>query len=391
LNIVAIQEALKEEGLDGWLFYDHHHRDPLAYRILGLPADLSPTRRWYYYVPATGEPLKLLHKIEPHWLDSLPGTSRFYSQWKEQTAEVQALLGSARRVAMQHSPECTIPYVAMVDAGTIDRIRASGIEVISSANLVQLFEARWTEAQLESHLEAGRRIDAIRQAAFDRIGADLNASREPDEWAICSFILEQFRRQSLFTDHGPDVSVNENASDPHYQPTAERSRRIQRGDFVLIDMWAKINEQGAVYYDITWTGYCGSAPTDEMQNVFAVVSGARDKAIHLVRDSVAVQRTLHGYEVDDAARSHIGAAGFGDRFIHRTGHSIGEDVHGSGANMDNFETHDDRRIIPGTCFSIEPGVYLPNFGIRSEVNVYVDQSEARVTGEIQRSLVRIGG
>jgi Xaa-Pro aminopeptidase len=389
LNLVAIQAAIREEGLDGWLFFDHHRRDPLAYRILNLPDTLIATRRWYYLIPVDGDPVALVHRIEPHSLDNLPGEKRKYSRWTEQVEQLHGLLAGRKKIAMQYSPQCAVPYTSMVDAGTLELVRNTGVEVSGSANLVQLFEARWTPDQLQSHLEAGKRIDAIRVAAFDLIGQRLRSGAGTSEWEIHSFIRESFDREGMFTDHGPIVAVNANASDPHYEPSAVLHRPIVRGDFVLLDMWAKFNAPQSVYYDITWTGYCGAAPSDAMNDVFRTVSGARDAAIGFVQQSIAGGKTIQGYQVDDAARKHIEERGYGQYFIHRTGHSIGTEVHGAGANMDNFETHDDRRIVPRTCFSIEPGVYLPDFGIRSEVNMYIGEGEARVTGAIQDRIVII--
>ncbi len=384
-RIAEIQSALREEQLDGWLFFDHHERDPLAYRILGFKAPRAPSRRWYYLIPAAGEPRGLVHRIEAGMLDALPGGKRGYSAWKEQAEGLRELLAGCRRVAMQYSPRCAIPYVAMVDAGTVELVRSAGVEVATSANLVQRFEARWSPANLERHLEAGRKVDEIRRAAFARAGEQMRAGERISEYAIQQFIRERFREAGLVTDHGPIVAVNENASNPHYEPTAEAHREIRRGDLLLIDLWAKTDTPDGVYYDITWTGYCGAEPPPAMQNVFDVVRGARDAAVSLVRSG----RELRGFEVDDAARGYIRERGFGDYFIHRTGHSIGADVHGSGANMDNLETHDERRIIPWTCFSVEPGIYLREFGVRSEVNVFVGEDGARVTGEIQERLVTL--
>jgi Xaa-Pro aminopeptidase len=288
---------------------------------------------------------------------------------------------------MQHSPNCALPYIAMVDAGTVELIRSLGIDVIGSANLVQLFEARWRPEQLDMHLEAGSRMDRLRAEAFDLIRDRVRGGADVNEWEVRSFLLRRFSEEGLETDHGPIVAVNGNASDPHYEPSADHHSPVRMGDFVLIDMWAKLRQPGAVYYDITWTGFCGDQPSSDMRNVFAIVRDARDAAIGLVSQSVADGREIAGFQVDDAARGHIERAGFGKYFIHRTGHSIGEDVHGAGANMDNFETHDDRRIIPWTCFSVEPGVYLPDFGVRSEVNVFIAPEGARVTGQVQTELV----
>jgi Xaa-Pro dipeptidase len=389
MKLQEIQQALREEGVDAWLFFDHHERDPLAYKILGLKSASPPTRRWYYLIPASGEPRGLVHRIEPHTLETLPGSKSIYSSWTAQVEGLRTLLAGCRRVAMQYSPQCAIPYVAMVDAGTVELVQGIGIEVVSSANLVQLFEARWTQAQLDSHLEAGIRVDAIRRAAFESIGESLRSGRNVHEFAIKQFILDRFKQNGMVTDHGPIVAVNENCSDPHYEPDEASSRPIRQGDFVLIDLWAKFDRPESVFYDITWTGFCGSEPSAEMRRVFEIVSGARDAAVRRVQDAISAGQPLRGFEVDDAARGHIQQYGLAAYFVHRTGHSIGTNVHGAGANMDNLETHDERKIIPWTCFSVEPGVYLPSFGIRSEVNVFVGDRGARVTGEIQQGLVTI--
>jgi Xaa-Pro aminopeptidase len=387
MDLKRIQEALKRNKLDGWLFFDHHVRDALAYRVLGVTPAGHVSRRWYYFIPAEGEPRGLVHRIEPRILEAAPGEMTQYSSWREQQDGLAGLLRGARRVAMQYSPRCAIPYVAMVDAGTVELVRECGVEVCSSAELIQEFEACLTDEQLESHLEAGRRVDRIRAEAFRLIGARLDAGI--DEVTVRDWILAEFRKAGLVTDSGPIVGVNAHAGDPHYEPSAETSAPIRRGDLVLLDMWAKLDRPGAVFYDITWTGHCGPAG-EQVQRIFEIVRGARDKAIEAVTQSVAAGREIRGFEVDDAARGHIQSAGYGDRFVHRTGHSIGESVHGSGANMDNLETHDERRIVPGALFSVEPGIYLEDFGVRSEVNVFVGKGKASVTGEIQRELVPIG-
>lgn len=389
MQIKEIQEALRDEKLDGWLFFDHHQRDPLAYRILKLNPARTVTRRWYYFIPAQGEPKGLVHAIESGVLTGLPGKTQIYSSWGAQVDGIQNLLAGCRRVAMQYSPNCAIPYVSLVDGGTLELIRSTGVEVVTSANVVQLFEARWTAEQLEMHLEAGRRVDRVRAEAFQTIGTALQANRTINEWQVNRFIRDGFEKSGLVTDHGPIVGVNANMSNPHYEPGPEGSREIRKGDAVLIDMWAKLDRPGAVFYDITWTGYCGTEPPSAIQNVFEVVRDARDRAVERVQSAMRKNESIHGFDVDDAARGYIKEKGFAEYFVHRTGHSIGEEVHGTGANMDNLETHDERKIIPGTCFSVEPGVYLPEFGIRSEVNVYVGPGEARVTGEKQQKLVAI--
>ncbi len=390
MQLEGIQAALREQGLDGWLFFDHHARDPLAYRVLNLHPPGIISRRWYYYVPAAGEPRGLVHRIESHHLDELPGTRTAYSSWGEQASGIEKLLGGARRIAMQWSPNCALPLVSLVDGGTIDLIRSLGVEIVSSANLLQYFEARWNQEQLDGHLEAGRLVDSALRDAFGLIGGRLRAKSRVTEWDVAQFLRDRFAAGGLFAEDGPDCAVNANASNPHYEPAADSSVSIEQGDTVLIDLWAKLQRPGSVYYDITWMGYCGAQPPSALQNVFTIVRDARAAAVQLVTTAVAAGAPIHGFEVDDAARQHIRDAGFGEYFIHRTGHSIGEDVHGTGANMDNLETHDDRQIIPWTCFSIEPGIYLPEFGVRSEVNVFVGEKAARVTGAAQDRLVLIG-
>jgi Xaa-Pro aminopeptidase len=387
MKLTEIQKAIRDEGLDGWLFFDHHLRDPLAYRVLGLTPKGIMSRRWYYFIPAMGDPRGLVHRIESSVLDALPGEKVAYSGWEQQKGGLVELLDGAARIAMQYSPECAVPYVSMVDGGTIELVQACGVEVASSANLIQYFEARWNRDQLDSHLEAGKLVDEIRRSAFRLIGDRVRNNQAVTEWEVQAFIAEQFRTNGLYADHGPNVSVNVNASNPHYEPQQDSSAAIKSGDTVLIDLWAKFDRPNAVYYDITWMGYCGSEVPSKLQNVFDVVREARDRAIRRVQETIAAGKPLCGYDVDDAARGYIREQGYGEYFFHRTGHSIGTEVHGSGANMDNLETHDERRIIPWTCFSVEPGIYLPEFGVRSEVNVFVDDGSARVTGEIQRAIV----
>ena len=385
MDLQKIQSELQAQSLDGWLFFDHHYRDPLAYRVLGLPA-ASPTRRWYYMIPADGEPRGMEHRIERNSLGELPGDRIAYSSWTEQVDALHKLTAGMKKVAMQYSPMCAIPYVAMVDAGTVELVRSLGLEVVTSAELIQTFEARWTPEALETHLEAGRRVDRVRAEAFALIHERTRNGSLLREVDVKKFVRDSFAKAGLVTDHGPIVGANANASNPHYEPTEEATAPIRSGDFVLLDMWAKLDRPDAVYYDITWTAFCGDTPSDRMRNVFAVVTGARDAAIKRVQEAVAAGQALRGCDVDDAARGYIESHGFGAYFTHRTGHSIGQEVHGNGANMDNFENHDERRVSPWTCFSIEPGVYLPEFGVRSEIDMFIGDREARVTGEIQREL-----
>jgi Xaa-Pro aminopeptidase len=387
MDIRRIQDALRRQNLDGWLFFDHHQRDPLAYRVLGFHPPRHVTRRWYYLIPAEGEARGLVHRIEAGIIDALPGPKAKYSSWQEQHAQLGHLLSGMRQVAMQYSPLCAIPYVAMVDAGTIELVRAQGVEVVSSAELIQEFEARLSAEQFATHLEAGKRVDRICAEAFRFIGSRLQ--KNVDELMVRDWVLDQFRAEGMVTDSGPIVAVNAHAGNPHYEPVGETNAPVKPGDFVLLDMWAKLDHPDAVYYDITWTGFCGTPP-DRVREVFETVRDARDRAIEAIAGAVKSSRDIRGFEVDDAARNYIRAKGFGDQFVHRTGHSIGTEVHGTGANMDNLETHDDRRILPGSLFSIEPGIYLDDFGVRSEVNVFVTGTSASTTGAVQRELVPIG-
>ncbi len=389
MQIDLIQSALRAAKLDGWLFFDHHRRDPLAYRILALPNGLQPTRRWYYFLPATGEPRKLVHRIESGSLDSVPGNKSVYSSWADQQQKLAALLNGAKRIAMQYSPNCAIPYVSLVDAGTIELVRATGVDIASSADLVQQFEAMWSERQFQLHLQAGKLVDGVLREAFEFVSEKLRCKLAITEYEVQQFIRRKFAHHSLYCDHGPIVAVNANASDPHYEPSSERTSHIQPADVLLIDLWAKLEEAEAVYYDITWTGFCGDVIPDTVGNVFSIVRDARKRGSQFVIDRVSQDVPLAGFEVDDAVRGHITEKGYAEYFFHRTGHSIGTEVHGTGANMDNLESHDERRIIPGSCFSIEPGIYLPEFGIRSEVDVFVGEGFARVTGEQQEEIVHL--
>jgi Xaa-Pro dipeptidase len=388
MDLPVIQAALRERNIDAWLFYDHHHRDPIAYRVLGLPAGQMVTRRWFYLIPSDGEPRKLVHKIESGHLDTLPGSKRQYSGWQELFDQVKAILANYRDIAMQYSPNNLVFTVSLVDGGTIDLIRGLGKNVVSSCDLVALFEATLTEEQVKSHFAARDAIDPITTAAFQEIGRRAR-NGGTNEHEIQQWILEAFRRENLVTDDLPVVAVNANSGDPHYAPHPEYSKPIREGDFVLLDIWAKKNTPGAVYYDITWTGYVGKAPSDHMREIFNIVRQARDVGVKTVQAGVSDGKPMAGWEVDHAVRSSIKNAGFEQYFIHRTGHSIATEVHANGANMDDLEIHDERRILPNSLFSIEPGIYLPEFGVRSEVNMLVRPQGAEVTGTIQSELVTI--
>jgi len=390
VDISEMQKDLRAAKVDGWLFYDFRGRDPIAQRILDLPTAMR-TRRWFYFVPANGKPRKLVHKIETGSLASLPGETLYYAGQKELRDGLRKALGKAKKVAMQYSPKNAIPYVAMVDAGTIELVRSLGPKVVTSADLVQKYEACWSKDQLESHLSAGRSIDRIMRQAFDHAAQCVKEKKSLTEYELQQFILQKFDEAGVMTEEGPDVAVNANASDPHYGPTPEKSSPIREGDLLLLDVWGKQKAANSVYFDITWIGYMGSTVPEKYAKVFRVLREARDRAVELIRSSVEAGKPLRGWQVDQAARKVVEKAGYGKYFFHRTGHNIGTSVHGNGVNMDGLETQDERHLIPHTCNSVEPGIYLPEFGMRTEVDVYVDEKEARVTGAVQTEILPLLG
>ncbi|CAE6707759.1 Aminopeptidase YpdF (MP-, MA-, MS-, AP-, NP-specific) [Nitrospira defluvii] len=391
-QVSRIQQAIrKQPGLDGWLFYDFRHLDPIAYRVLLLDPSLHVTRRWYYWVPAVGRPVKVQHRIEPHVLERLPGDLQLYVSWREQHAALKSLLQSAKRIAMQYSPMNAIPYLSRVDAGTIELIRGFGVEVVTSADLVQQFEAVWDESQLASHQVAAEGLRAIVDEAFGFVGASLAAGRALTEYGLQQYILSRMQAHGLVTSSPPIAAVNAHSADPHYGPLPEGSAPIRAGDLVLIDLWAKQPCAGAVYADITWTGFVGQTVPVRQQEIFQIVRRARDAAVGFVQGRVRDGVFPFGWEVDNVCRQVVCDAGYEKYFLHRTGHSIGEEVHGNGANIDSLETQDARRLLPGTCFSIEPGIYLRDeFGIRSELDVYLSACDAIVYGQpVQTELIAI--
>ena len=386
----AIQQALSEDGLDGWLLYDFHGSNPIARKIASLSdtAKLT-TRRWYYLVPASGEPRALVHRIERSTLAHLPGERRIYSGRAELEAGLAELVQGMRRVAMEYSPACAIPYLSRVDAGTVERIRSLGAEVVSSGDLAQRFEAVWDPAALETHRAASQHLYAIKDRTFELIRNRV-AGGTLTEYEVQQKMVEWFREAGLVTDCPPVVAAQESSGNPHYLPTEADHRPIRPGQVVLLDLWGKLDRPGAVYADITWVGFTGPAVPAEAAAVFGAAREARDAAIALVDERVSARRPIGGWEVDRAARNVIGAAGYGDRFVHRTGHSLGEEVHGNGVHMDDYETHDDRRLIAGTGFTIEPGIYLDDFGVRTEINMHVGSAGATVTGPLQTEIVPLG-
>jgi Xaa-Pro dipeptidase len=388
MDLNAIQATLRERNIDAWLFYDHHQRDPIAYRVLGLPTSLMVTRRWFYLIPAQGEPSKLVHKIEAGHLDTLPGSKKTYAGWQELFDKLKTMLAPYRDVAMQYSPNNLVFTVSLVDAGTVDLVRGFGKNVVSSADLLAKFEATLSQDQIKSHFAARDSIDAITAAAFTEIGRRVR-NGGTSEHDMLQWILEAFERENLETDDPPLVAVNAHSGDPHYEVHPERSSKIREGDFVLLDIWGKKKSPGSVYYDITWTGFVGKTPSDRQREIFEIVRQARDLGIKTVIDHIAAGQATAGWEIDRAVRDFIQKSGYADFFIHRTGHSIATEIHSNGANMDDLEIHDERRILPNTVFSIEPGIYLPEFGVRSEVNMLVREKSAEVTGKIQKEIVII--
>jgi len=392
MNLTEIQAALRKSKVDGWLFYDFHNRDAIAARILDMDQNRFMSRRWFYFIPSEGEPQKLVHRIESWRCDHLPGEKHVYLPWQQQHQLLKAMLDDAKKIAMQYSPNNAIPYVSIVDAGTVELIRSFGVEVVSSADLVGQFEAHLSAEDYHSHKEASAVMHSVCDATFAEIGKRIEAGESPTEFEIQQFMHERMREQEMHWDDGPIVAVNAHAADPHFEPSAENCWQMKEGDLVLLDLWAKKNRPGSIYFDITWMGYIGKSVPDRHSEIFNIVKNARDTAIALVEEKFASRTPVHGWEVDDACRKVIVDAGYGDYFTHRTGHNIGLEVHGNGVHIDNLETKDERLILPGTCFSIEPGIYLQheNFGIRSEVDVFVtDDGKVEVTGPKQESIVAI--
>jgi Xaa-Pro aminopeptidase len=390
-DLANVQTAIAELGFDGWLLYDFRGLNILARRVLEMPTDGMLSRRWFYFIPARGEPRKLVHRIESGALDAFPGSRQVYLRWQELEAGVKALVAGARRVAMEYVPRNANPYVSRVDAGTVELVRSFGVEVVPSGDLVQRFEACWDDEQWAMHLEAARHTRSAFDAAFAFIAEGVRRRGQVHETEVQQRILDHFAEHKLVTDHPPICAVGPHSGDPHYAPGPGSDAAIKSGDFVLIDLWAKLDRPRSVYSDLTWTGFVGKEVPQRYQDVFRIVAGARDAAIARVKDAFRAGRPLQGWEVDQAARDVIDRAGYGAAFCHRTGHSIGQETHGNGANMDNLETREERRVLPRTCFSVEPGIYLPEFGVRSEVNVFVDaQGQVHVTGgEPQTQVVTI--
>jgi Xaa-Pro aminopeptidase len=391
LDVPAVQRALGAEGLDGWLLYDFHGSNPIAAKLAGLlDGDHIATRRWYYLIPAAGEPRAVVHAIERHNLDALPGEKAVYAGHRQLDDALTQLLRGVRRVAMEYSPDCSIPYLSRVDAGTVEAIRQRGVEIVSSGDLVQQFEATWSVAQLSSHRAAAAALYRIKDRTFDLVREALGNGTRLTEYAVQQQMVEWFAAEGLVSDSPPVIAVGPNAGNPHYLPTAQRSRPIVADEVLLVDLWGKRAEPGAVFADITWVAVTSGTVPSEPARAFRAVADARDTAVAFIQDAVQTGRDVRGWEVDRSARAVLERAGFADHILHRTGHSLGESVHGNGVHLDDYETHDDRRVLPGAGFTIEPGLYFDGFGVRTEINMFRDAREAVVTGPRQMEIITLG-
>jgi Xaa-Pro aminopeptidase len=390
LAVDQVQRALVEEGLDGWLLYDFQGSNPIATRLSGLAATKKmATRRWYYLIPSRGEPRGLVHAIERHNLDGLPGVKRPYAGRDRLDDGLRELLKGMKRVAMEYSPRNGIPYISRVDAGTVEAVRDLGVDVVSSGDLVQRFEAVWSTDALVSHRKASDALYRIKDRAFDFVRQRLRSNCSVTEYDVQQSMLGWFKDEGLIADETPNVSAQENAGNPHYHPSREVHRAIHPDEILLLDLWGKLEAPGAVFADITWVAYTGRTVPAEYARAFAAARDGRDAAIAFVQSAVREGRALRGYEVDRRCRAVIERAGYGPQFIHRTGHSLGETVHGNGVHLDDYETHDDRRLIPGTGFTIEPGIYTDSFGVRTEINMFIGEREALVSGPLQQEIVTL--
>lgn len=390
VDVGAVQRALREQGLDGWLWYDFQGTNPIAQRLAGLGGGGHlASRRWFYFIPAAGEPRGLVHAIERHNLDRLPGSKTPYAGRAELESGLKSLLFGTRRIAMEYSPKGAIPYVSRVDAGTIELVRAQGVEVVSSGDLIQQFEAHWSTEAIQSHYRAAEKLYRVKDRAFEAAAARVRDGIPTTEFDLQQSMWAWFAEEGLISDSAPNVSVQENAGNPHYLPSERHSRAIRPNELLLLDLWGKLDTPGAVFADITWVGYTGRQAPEEMSKAFGTVRDARDAAVRVVEDAARAGREVRGFELDRAARAVIEAAGYGEHILHRTGHSLGETVHGNGAHLDDYETHDERRLLPGTGFTIEPGIYFDRFGVRTEINVVWGGAGPEVTGPRQHEIVSL--
>ena len=417
------QEFLTREQLPGWLIHDYRDANPIFRQVVTPLGHV--TRPCLLYIPARGIPTLLVHHVDAGKFapqngetDSQPNIElAIYRNRQTMVESLKQVLSGASRVAMEYSPNYQLPRVSRVDAGTVELVRSLGPEVVSSADLMQFATQRWTEEQLAGHQRAAEKLGQIVNQAFQHIGARLSEGHDPlspplprgdgrgvpTEFEVAEFIRRRFAEEGLEAADGPIVSVNAHCSDPHYEPMPEGSSVIQPGDWVLIDLWAKevhpptsllTNEGlegggGSVYADITWVAYVGDRVPEHHQAIFDIVIGARDAALHYLQESFQQGLTIQGWQADQVARQYIESRGYGEFFTHRLGHSISYEVHGEAVNLDGFETHDTRQIIPGIGFSIEPGIYLPEFGVRSEIDAYMSETGPYASSPVQQEVVLI--
>lgn len=386
MDLAGIQSTLKTLDLDAWLLYDFHGINPIARRVIGLAEDRFATRRWFGLVPATGEPVWLHHAIEAHLFTHLPGRRVPFVGYRELQEKLREMVKGVKRVAMEYVPGGAIPYVSRVDAGTIEMVRACGVQVVTSADLVQHFEARWSPDGLESHRRAARGLKEVLQATFDHVAQAVGNGRSITEYSAQQFMCEQFRSRGFHHDP-PIVAVNAHSGNPHYEPRPQDSAPIRKGDLLLLDLWCREQPEGSIWADITWMAYLGKDVPARQREIWDIVAGARDAAVSFLKEGTALGKRIRGADVDEVARKHIRERGYADRFIHRTGHSIGLEVHGNGCNIDSLETLDERQLIPRTGFSIEPGIYLDDFGVRSEIDVHMDERGVEVTTAVQDHII----
>jgi Xaa-Pro aminopeptidase len=390
IDVAGVQKALKTEGLDGWLLYDFHGSNPVANSVTDMAkAGKLATRRWFYLIPAVGEPRALVHAIEKYNLDHLPGSKTVYAGREQLEAGLSAILAGVKRVAMEYSPKNAIPYVSRVDAGTIELVRGLGVEVLSSGDLIQQFEACWDDAAIASHRKASEKLYRIKDQAFEAVARRLRDGVATTEYDIQQLMVGWFKDEGLVAESAPCVSAQENAGNPHYLASAQTHRVIRRNELVLLDLWGKLSTPAAVYADITWIGFVGAAVPADITRAFEAICGARDAAVTIIQDAARAGREIRGFEADRAARKVLQDAGYGPAILHRTGHSLGEEVHGNGAHLDDYETHDERRLLPGSGFTIEPGVYYDTFGVRTEINMVWAADGPEVTGPRQRNIVTL--
>ncbi|HEY7125657.1 MAG TPA: M24 family metallopeptidase [Ktedonobacterales bacterium] len=380
MDQARIQDAIRGAGLDGWLFFDFRRSNLLAYRVLGMPEDGFYTRRWFYFVPAQGDPTAIISSVEPHVLRELPGKRQVFRSWEELHRLLGETLQGAHTLAMEYSPLNAIPTMARVDAGTVELVRSLGKEIVSSANLMQRFVAVLSQARMEMHREAGRRLMTIKDAMLATVAQQIRAGEAINEYSVQQDFLGRIHAAGLITEGAPIIAINAHAGDPHYGPSAQEHAPIREGDLLLLDFWARLPQSDSVFADYTWTTFVGARAPEKQARVFEIVRQARDRGISFLREHVEQGKPVQGWQVDDAVRAVIQEAGYGDYYVHRTGHSITTVEHGDGANLDNLETHDEREILAETCCSIEPGIYLPEFGVRSEINVLVHADNVEITG-----------